>query len=99
MTIDNMKKLAHDSQRMKAIIQLQKLRPKQLTDLCTNRFDDELELSILSDTAIKNVELLRHRLDDAILLAADNQSGGLATKGDIRNAIQDIAKALGVSDG
>jgi hypothetical protein len=96
--IQGVKNLARDSKRMKAI-NLEWLDKKQIEGINKRKFTCVLKLSISSPQSDSNVEKLRTRLDDAILLVSDMQSGGKASKNDIKNVLQDIATALGVVDG
>lgn len=94
--IDGAKRLASDSQRISAITDIEILDTQQIRALAEPQFKKELDLRPKSPVSMGNVEKLHRRLDDAILLLADQQAGGTQSLGALESCVKDICKALGV---
>lgn len=88
------KRLARDSRRVPAITQIERLDTKQIKALETPQFQKELNVTTDTDKSLANVERLHRRLDDAILLLADYQSGG-DNGAALDIVVKDICNALG----
>jgi hypothetical protein len=81
---------------MLAITNIEVLDRQQIKALAETQFKKELDLRPKSSVSMGNVEKLHRRLDDAILLLAHQQAGGLHSVEALEACAQDICKALGV---
>ena len=95
MIVENgAKRLARESQRFVAIEPIEKLNISEIRHLSKKRFQCELEVIPAHSKALKNVEALHRRLDDAILILADRQGGGKNGYMALENVLRDICIAF-----
>lgn len=95
MNIKGVQRLARDSRRAIEVKPIERLEEDEVRLLIEQRFGRELELSPNKMQSLKNIELLHRRLDDAIILLTDRQSGGNATLSDVEEVLIDIYSAMG----
>jgi len=96
----NIIRLIKDSKRLKIIntLNIDKLDDKQLENLKHQKFHKEIQVVTKSNGSSDNIESLHKRLNDAILLLADKQSGGASNYSDIKIVFDDLAKGFGITD-
>jgi hypothetical protein len=96
----NIMRLIKDSKRLKIInaLNIDKLNNAQVEKLKYQKFLKEIQVVTRNNGSSDNIELLHKRLNDAILLLADKQSGGVSNYFDIKIVLDDLAKAFGITD-
>jgi uncharacterized UPF0160 family protein len=88
----------HESKKLKTI-NINKLHIKQIEQLKHQQFNKEIQVTTINSKSSNNVELLHRRLNDAILLLADKQSGGISNYSDIKIILDDLIKGFGMTNG
>jgi len=94
---DNIVRLVRDSKRIKQTIKLNQLNKKQILKLRQPKFNKELPVQTYVYNSAMHVELLHKRLDDVILVLADNQSKNNNCRDDVIAILNDLGKALGAN--
>ena len=96
----NIMRLIKDSKRLKMInmLNIDKLDSKQIEKLKHQKFHKEIQVATKNNGSSGNTELLHKRLNDAILLLADKQSGGVSNHSDIKIILDDLVKGFGITD-
>jgi phosphoribosylanthranilate isomerase len=96
----NIIRLIKDSKRLKIInaLNIDKLNNIQIEKLKYQKFLKEIQVVTRNNGSSDNIELLHKRLNDAILLLADKQSGGVSNYFDIKIVLDDLANGFGITD-
>jgi Mor family transcriptional regulator len=96
----NIIRLIKDSKRLKIInaLNIDKLDNIQIEKLKYQKFLKEIQVVTRNNGSSDNIESLHKRLNDAILLLTDKQSGGVSNYFDIKIVLDDLAKAFGITD-